>query len=225
MTKDNVVEKINEDFFRLHLKEARSVSDLLERLNLKIHFENRKNINNRLARMGSEADHLSGKNGVRKRRRTSIIWTSLTNEDFTRLVENNFSVSAVLKVLGLVSRGSNFRSFQERVDFLKINTSHFTANRDKSSQRIALEDIIFHNLHPQYKSSHLKKRLLDAKLKENKCEICNITEWNGKPISLHLDHINGDNGNNHLSNLRILCPNCHSQTDTFGARNKKTLRR
>lgn len=224
MAKNNLVEKIDEDVFCFHLERARSVTDLLEKLGLKIHFENRKDIKNRLARMGSRAAHLTEKKG-NQRRRTSIIWTSLTDEEFIRLVENSFSVSSVLKSFGLVSRGSNFRSFQERVNFLKINTSHFTTSGNKHPQQIALEDIIFHNLHPQYKSSHLKKRLFDAKLKENKCEICGIKDWNGRPISLHLDHINGDNENNHISNLRILCPNCHSQTDTFGARNKKTVGR
>lgn len=53
-----------------------------------------------------------------------------------------------------------------------------------------------------------------------KCSSCHITEWNNKSISLHLDHINGDPSDNESSNFRLLCPNCHSQTDTYGAKNK-----
>lgn len=52
------------------------------------------------------------------------------------------------------------------------------------------------------------------------CQECGITEHNGKPIKCQVDHIDGNSTNNLLSNLRLLCPNCHSQTDTFAGRNK-----
>jgi 5-methylcytosine-specific restriction endonuclease McrA len=53
-----------------------------------------------------------------------------------------------------------------------------------------------------------------------KCEVCGITEWAGKKITLHVDHINGDPSNNHPTNLRLICPNCHSQTEFLGNANK-----
>ena len=53
------------------------------------------------------------------------------------------------------------------------------------------------------------------------CTVCGISEHNGKPIVLECDHIDGDRKNNSVSNLRLMCPNCHSQTDTFKGRNKK----
>lgn len=55
-----------------------------------------------------------------------------------------------------------------------------------------------------------------------KCSKCNLTNWLGEPITLELDHIDGDHKNNEPSNHRLLCPNCHSQTDTFRGRNKNT---
>lgn len=58
-----------------------------------------------------------------------------------------------------------------------------------------------------------------------KCEICNISNWNNQPISLHIDHIDGNSDNNFPSNIRLLCPNCHSQTETFSGRNKKNTKR
>jgi hypothetical protein len=53
----------------------------------------------------------------------------------------------------------------------------------------------------------------------NNCEVCGIREWNHKPLSLEIDHIDGNHSNNDPDNLRIICPNCHSQTDTYKAKN------
>jgi hypothetical protein len=54
----------------------------------------------------------------------------------------------------------------------------------------------------------------------NVCSVCRITEWNGKPIVMELEHINGDSSDNSLSNCCLICPNCHSQTPTYKGRNK-----
>ena len=73
--------------------------------------------------------------------------------------------------------------------------------------------------------SHLKKRLLRTGLKENRCERCGIEEWQGKPLNMHLHHVNGDGLDNRLENLEMLCGNCHSQTDNYGGRNGHRRRR
>ena len=80
----------------------------------------------------------------------------------------------------------------------------------------ALEDVFSGKF--GMKSTHLKSRLFREGYKEERCEECGIDEWNGLPIVLELDHINGDNSDNSLENLKILCPNCHSQTPTFRGR-------
>jgi DNA-binding transcriptional ArsR family regulator len=69
--------------------------------------------------------------------------------------------------------------------------------------------------------SHLKRRLLAAGLKENRCERCGIESWLGEPLSMALHHINGDGLDNRLENLALLCPNCHAQTPNFSGRNRK----
>ncbi|MGH2946359.1 MAG: helix-turn-helix domain-containing protein [Solirubrobacteraceae bacterium] len=70
---------------------------------------------------------------------------------------------------------------------------------------------------------NLKVRILAAGLKPNECEICGIREWLGRPLGLALHHINGDGHDNRLQNLQLLCPNCHSQTENFGTRNRRRL--
>ena len=67
----------------------------------------------------------------------------------------------------------------------------------------------------------VRKAILEQNLIEYKCSVCGLQdEWNGSKISLHLDHINGENGDHRLENLRFLCPNCHSQTQTYVGKNK-----
>ena len=82
-------------------------------------------------------------------------------------------------------------------------------------------DEIIEGKHPYYQTLKLKKRLLKEGLKENKCDICGITEWNNKELSMQLDHIDGDSHNHKFDNLRMVCPNCHSQTHTYCGKNKK----
>lgn len=84
---------------------------------------------------------------------------------------------------------------------------------------IALEDILA-GKHPQYQTNHLRKRLVESGIKLEKCEVCGILEWNGACLSFELDHIDGNRTNHRLENLRIICPNCHSQTHTYRGRNK-----
>lgn len=68
---------------------------------------------------------------------------------------------------------------------------------------------------------HIKGRLLKAGLLKNTCQECGLSEWRGKRLSIHIDHINGIRNDHRLENLRMLCPNCHSQTETFAGRNTR----
>ena len=88
-----------------------------------------------------------------------------------------------------------------------------------SVNKIDLQDIL-DGKYPEYQTFKLKNRLLNEGVKQNICEICNITEWQGKSINMQLDHIDGNCHNHGLSNLRLICPNCHSQTETYCGKNK-----
>lgn len=112
----------------------------------------------------------------------------------------------------------HFNSFKKRA--LELNC--YKPNQPdlglrKKSPKIPIEDII----HPQYQSYKLRKRLLEENIMIEICGKCSINSWNEMPISLELHHIDGNRTNHHIDNLMLLCPNCHSQTDNFRAKNKK----
>jgi hypothetical protein len=71
---------------------------------------------------------------------------------------------------------------------------------------------------------NVKLRLLRAGLLANRCQDCGLSEWLGKPLVIQIDHVNGDSVDHRFHNLRMLCPNCHSQTKTYGRRNGKRAR-
>lgn len=67
-------------------------------------------------------------------------------------------------------------------------------------------------------SKTLRRALKNAGVDVNKCDVCNISDWCGKLITIEIHHIDGDNTNNNVSNIQLLCPNCHSQTNNFKAK-------
>jgi len=81
---------------------------------------------------------------------------------------------------------------------------------------------ILNGLRPQYPTNNLKRRLISEGILEEKCAECDHSGlWNGLPLVLHLDHINGINDDHRIENLQLLCPNCHSQTSTYAGKNKR----
>lgn len=146
---------------------------------------------------------------------------SWTDDDLRRAVAQENNHADVCRVLGLRTHRS--RHVENRIIVLKLSTKHFLPGRIGRSgpqKTIKLDDIL--EGRRWCGSQYLKKLLLQAALIDYHCKLCGLFEWQGKSISLHLDHIDGDHRNNTLSNLRLLCPNCHSQTPTYGSKNKRS---
>lgn len=72
--------------------------------------------------------------------------------------------------------------------------------------------------------THVKSRLVKAGLLENRCSECGLDRWRDRELVMHIDHVNGVKNDNRLENLRMLCPNCHSQTETYSGRNMRRNR-
>jgi hypothetical protein len=118
--------------------------------------------------------------------------------------------------------GHSYRECRERFGFKAMSWYKARQRGEMQTRPLAmpLEELLV----GRRCRNHVKGRLLRAGILENRCEECGISEWRGKPLSIHIDHINGVRDDHRLENLRMLCPNCHSQTDTYGARNKRRRR-
>ena len=90
-------------------------------------------------------------------------------------------------------------------------------------KKVPLSEIL-EGKHPQYQSNKLKKKLLQEGVFENVCSECGISDWKGVHLVMQLDHIDGNTKNHVKDNLRMLCPNCHSQTDTWCGKNKPPIK-
>lgn len=149
----------------------------------------------------------------------------LSDEQFVELLKKSSTISEVLFKLGYTVKGNSwgYSQVKRRMDDLNLDYSIF---KGKSAviktcrlNNVKREDILKENC--KHQRTVLRRYVIKNNLIPYKCAICGCTEWQGKTLSLELDHINGINNDNRLENLRFLCPNCHSQTSTYGSRNQQ----
>lgn len=163
--------------------------------------------------------------------RRSPIW-KISREEFKKLIETSESVSSVLEFFHMENKGNNYKTINQRcleedlskeLDDLKL--------RGKSKNAIRLGEMIKKGKTPinlmltennDCSRGNLKIRLIEEGFLENKCSICELSPfWMDKPLVMILDHINGISNDNRIENLRLVCPNCNSQLDTFAGRKQK----
>lgn len=153
-------------------------------------------------------------------RKTSKIWT-VEKEELQQIVFDCTTRSDVLRALGLSTNGaSNHARLKSRLeeDGIDCSTLVGTTRGKWLTNRIPTEEILVENS-TYLNRGNIKKRLIDEGLLEYKCNRCGLEEWLGFPISLQLHHKNGISNDHRLVNLELLCPNCHSLTDTFAGKN------
>jgi hypothetical protein len=157
------------------------------------------------------------------RKKTSPIW-KMDKIEFQKLIKKCSSYTDVLRVFGFSGAGGSSLTLKQRIIAEHIDCSHILNNnkgRKFIREKIPLEQVMVEN--STYSRNHLKKRLINGKILEEKCAICDqFPIHNGKRLVLVLDHINGINNDSRLENLRLLCPNCNSQTETFCGKHNRT---
>lgn len=155
--------------------------------------------------------------------RKHIIW-SFDLEFIQEVLDTSFSYVEVFEKLSIASSKTTIKMLQYRIKKDNIDKTKFTKNIKKIRfpNEKKIEDVLVENS-VYFNSANLKKKLLKHNLINYECQICGIKEWNGIDLVLQLDHINGKSNDNRLENLRLLCPNCHSQTETYAGEKKKQL--
>lgn len=140
-------------------------------------------------------------------------------ENLEQLVKTSNSFSEILRKQEKAISGASVKLLKSKLQQYNI-VCNFSTSPIKTKDKKTLNEILVEN--SNYQSSKLKERLIKEGIKKDVCEICECSnEWNGKTLVLQLDHINGNHSDNRLENLRIVCPNCHSQTETFGNKRAK----
>lgn len=155
------------------------------------------------------------------RKRTSPIW-KMPEDEYRQLVINAPGIGRVLEAFGMENKGRNHNTARKRITELGIDASHFDhmvrARSEATMPRLI--DVLVKN--SRYSQASIKRRLIANGMLKNECYICGMPPaWRGSPLTLRLDHINGDSKDARPNNLRLLCPNCDAQQDTFCGRNRR----
>ena len=139
-------------------------------------------------------------------------------------VKTATSLRQVLQKLNVAPYGGNYDVLKKAIRHFDLDTSHFVGQAWSKGRKLAPRwpiERYLNNSRP-VQSNRLRRWLLRDGILEHRCSFCRRTRWLNRPIPLELDHINGNNKDNRLENLRLLCPNCHAFTPTY--RNRKRSR-
>lgn len=172
----------------------------------------RRHVRRKMAELGTDTTHFQ-RGGTRH-----------TEERLREMVAESASVKEVVRRLGISAVGGNHTHISRRIAALGIDTSHFTRTRPRRPKGSLGGPLTLRA--PQ--DGRVEGRRLHRELlrigRPEACAMCdNRGEWNGKPLRLEVDHIDGAWWDNRQENLRLLCPNCHAVTDTYRGRKRRVL--
>ena len=147
--------------------------------------------------------------------------STISDDEFIKITENCQTVAQASKLCGMSYKNYIKRAKELNVYYLKNQGGKGT--KKPNSKKILTEDILA-GKYPSYQTYKLKIRLIDEGYLEDKCSECgwNKKRANAKYTPCELDHIDGNPHNHEFKNLRLLCPNCHSLTETYRFRRGKT---
>ncbi|MEU3223674.1 HNH endonuclease [Streptomyces sp. NPDC006976] len=144
-----------------------------------------------------------------------------TEETLRSLVARSTSIAEVVRHLGINPVGGKHAHISRRIAALRIDTSHFVRTPPRRSKRARGDLLVLGEPRDGRIPGQRLRRELRRNGAEDACAECgNAGEWQGQPLRLEVDHINGQWWDNRPANLRILCPNCHAATDTYRGRNR-----
>lgn len=185
------------------------MTDFLDRLGVAVTPGRRRHLRLRLAQAGADLRHWD--HSPRR-------WYS--TEQLAEAVATSASFAGVLRHLGVPQAGGSQAYLARRIRKEGLDISHFTGQAHmagKKGRRARPEDVLVVNPpgSNRVKTSTLRRIMIEAGVPQ-RCSCCGLgPQWQGKPLTLVIDHLNGDWLDNREANLRFLCPNCHAQTATW----------
>ncbi|GGW20399.1 hypothetical protein GCM10018980_36880 [Streptomyces capoamus] len=201
-------------------RNARTLSEALERLGVDPRSSKRDYIRRRMKKLGIDTSHFE---------REGVKWT---RELLEPVVAVSSSVNEVVRRLGLDSVGGHQANIARRIKTYGLDTSHFTPGtrtermRHNQRRRTAVEILVENtSAHARRIPSRRLRRAMGELGVPERCALCGMEPvWLGERLPLEVDHVDGNWRNNRVENLRFLCPNCHSTTDTYRGRGKSRPR-
>lgn len=137
--------------------------------------------------------------------------TKYSKELLEKIVSKSLSWAEVCRSLNIKAMTGSQSHIKSVCEHYEISFEHFTGQAWNKGKTYTRKDALTYCFKGSTENSHrLKNRLIKDGYKMSKCEKCGIEEWQGEPVVLELDHIDSDHLNNEISNLQILCPNCHA---------------
>jgi hypothetical protein len=148
-----------------------------------------------------------------------------TESQLKDAVSSSTSLHQVLFKLNVAPYGGNYVVLNKAIKYFDLDISHFKGQGWSRDKRFGNKHPIEDYFNGKFITSHhLRQRLIKDEVFPHQCSNCGLTIWLNEPIPLELDHIDGNITNNSLSNLRLLCPNCHAKTSTYRGKNKSSNR-